>query len=243
MKTIIVNDKFNNKKLMSLLFDEFPNSSKNIFYKALRQKDIRINNHKVSENVLLHTGDEIKIYIPDSLLDNINFTPEILYEDEYILVLNKPKGIEVTGNNSLSLLLNKLMNYSYIEPCHRLDRNTTGIVIFAKSKIALDILNEKFKTQEITKFYKCKVCGIMNKKHDILKAYLFKDRKKSIVYISNMKKKGYREIITEYMVLEENLSKQFSILEVILHTGKTHQIRAHLSFIGHPIIGDRKIWG
>lgn len=86
------------------------------------------------------------------------------------------------------------------------------------------------------------VYGIFNKKHDILKAYLFKDKKKSMVYISNKLEKGYKEIITEYTVLEENKNENYSLLEVILHTGRTHQIRAHLAHISHPIIGDRKIW-
>ncbi len=131
---------------------------------------------------------------------------------------------------------------SSLLPCHRLDRNTSGIVIFAKNAESLNILLEKFKHHEITKFYKCKVYGLLSKKHDILTAYLFKDSKKSLVLIRDKIEKGFREIITEYKVLEENISLNYSILEVILHTGRTHQIRAHLAHIGHPIIGDRKIW-
>lgn len=127
-------------------------------------------------------------------------------------------------------------------PCHRLDRNTEGIVLYAKNSEVLEILLEKFKNHEIIKYYKCKVIGAFKKKHDVLNAYLFKDNKKSIVYISDEAKKGYRPIKTEYAVLEENKEKNYSILEVVLHTGRTHQIRAHLAHIGHPIIGDRKIW-
>lgn len=120
--------------------------------------------------------------------------------------------------------------------------NTNGLVLFAKNNESLDILLSKFKSHEITKFYKCKVFGILDKKHSILNAYLFKDTKKSMVYISKENKKGYKPIITEYTVLDEYIPENYSILEVILHTGRTHQIRAHLKYIGHPIIGDRKVW-
>lgn len=95
---------------------------------------------------------------------------------------------------------------------------------------------DKFKSNEITKIYKCRVYGIPQKKHEILNAYLFKDSKKSLVYISNKPKTGYRKITTEYRVIEENILENTSILEIILHTGRTHQIRAHLSYIGYPII-------
>ncbi len=240
MRELVVNSKFNNKSLNSFLMNEFPCLTQNTFYKALRKKDIRVNNIKVNENVSIHTGDIIKVYILDEFLFGNRENIPIVYEDENILILNKPKGIEVTGENSLEETLSKMHNNIY--PCHRLDRNTNGLVIFAKSTAALDILLEKFKSQEITKFYICKVVGVLVKKHDILKDYLFKDSKKSMVYISKDTKPGYRPIITEYTVLEEDKIENYSILEVRLHTGRTHQIRAHLAFIGHPIIGDRKIW-
>ena len=237
MKVVFVNNKFNNKRLISLLENEFPSARKSVFYRALRKKDIRINNLRTSENSILHTGDEVRLYISDTFLFP-SFS--VVYEDDYILAIDKPKGIEVLGNNSLTSLLQK--DYCFIAPCHRLDRNTEGIILFAKSESILEILLDKFKSHEVIKMYKCKVYGILKKKHDILKSYLFKDSKKSMVYVSDKLEKGYKEIITEYRVLEENVKENFSILEVLLHTGRTHQIRAHLSHIGHPIIGDRKIW-
>ena len=241
MKNLIVDEKFNNKKLSSFLFNEFPCLTQNTFYKALRKKDIRMNDIKISDNITVHTGDNIKIYILDKYLFDQDISCEIVYEDQNILVVNKPKNIEVTGENSLTEMLMKKYPETNLNPCHRLDRNTEGLVLFAKSQEVLNILLEKFKTSEISKYYKCKVFGILKQKHQILKAYLFKDSKKSVVYINDEPKKGYRPIVTEYTVLEENKFQNFSILEVVLHTGRTHQIRAHLAHIGHPIIGDRKI--
>lgn len=242
MKSLIVNDKFDGKKLISFLRIEFPKMSQNTIYKALRKRDIRVNQVKVSKNVIVHEGDNIELYILDKFLFGETLELDIVYEDENILVINKPKSIEVTGKNSLTELVQESFKSLSIMPCHRLDRNTKGLVLFAKKPEALEILLSKFKNQEISKFYKCKVLGILNKKHDILEAFLFKDNKKSMVYISEKLKKGYVPIKTEYTVIEENKDKNYSILEVILHTGRTHQIRAHLAYIGHPIIGDRKIW-
>ena len=240
MRNLVVSQKFDGKKLTAYLSHEFPNLSQGAIYKALRKKDIRVNDIKVSENITIHEGDDIKIYIIDSILFGEEKKLNVIYEGENILAVNKPKGIEVTGEKSLTDLVHKQYNNSSIMPCHRLDRNTEGIVLFAKNKEVLEILFEKFQNHEIVKYYKCKVIGIPKKKHDVLEAYLFKDTKKSIVYVSNEKKQGYRPIKTEYTILEENKEKNYSILQVILHTGRTHQIRAHLAHIGHPIIGDGK---
>ena len=240
MRNLVVSQKFDGKKLTAYLSHEFPNLSQGAIYKAFRKKDIRVNDIKVSENITIHEGDDIKIYIIDSILFGEEKKLNVIYEGENILAVNKPKGIEVTGEKSLTDLVHKQYNNSSIMPCHRLDRNTEGIVLFAKNKEVLEILFEKFQNHEIVKYYKCKVIGIPKKKHDVLEAYLFKDTKKSIVYVSNEKKQGYRPIKTEYTILEENKEKNYSILQVILHTGRTHQIRAHLAHIGHPIIGDGK---
>lgn len=104
----------------------------------------------------------------------------------------------------------------------------------------MEILLLKFKNKEIKKNYRCTVIGILDKKEDLLKAYLFKDNKKSLVYISDTPKKGYMEILTKYKVLSEDKRNNTSILDVELITGRTHQIRAHLAHIGHPILGDGK---
>ena len=244
MKKIVVTEKYNNKKLNTFILDSFPNLNPNILYKSLRKKDIRINDKKVSENVLIHTGDEISIYIVDDLLLNKkDFTLDIIYEDNNILIINKPEGISVTENDLNEKSLSQIIKEKYnndVNPCHRLDRNTKGLVLFAKTQEALDFLFEKFKSKEIEKHYLTKVSGIVNKDHDILKDYLFKDSKKNLVYISKEPRKGSQEIITEYIVLSRNNKENTTLLEIILHTGRTHQIRAHLSFIGYPVLGDGK---
>ena len=104
-----------------------------------------------------------------------------------------------------------------VEPCHRLDRNTKGLVVFAKNKESLEILLEKFKNHEIEKHYKALVYGIVKEKHKILNDYLFKDSKNNVVYISETKKTGYQEIITEYTVISENKENNTSLLDVNLH--------------------------
>ena len=237
MKILVINEKQNNKKLDKAIFESFPYLKENTFYKALRKKDIRLNDKRISENIVVHTGDTLKIFISDELLES---KPEvsIIYEDDFILVVNKPINLEVTGENSLTTILEK--DYDFIKPCHRLDRNTTGLVLFAKCEEALNILLDKFKHHEIEKHYLATVYGIIPKKQDRLEAYLFKDNQKSLVYISDTPKKGYQKIITSYKVIKENKKENSSILDVNLETGRTHQIRAHLAHIGYPIIGDGK---
>ncbi len=250
MRTININNKNDEKKLNNVLQKEFPALSLNTIYKALRKKDIRVNNVRINENITLHTGDIVKVFIADEFLftDKSNNASKVsckstdipvIYEDSNILIVDKPSEIEVTGDNSLTTVLSAKYGFT-IYPCHRLDRNTTGLTLFAKNKQSEQILFDKFKNHEIEKHYICRVYGVPPKKHAILNDYLFKDNKKSMVYISNTHKKGYQNISTEYFVLSSNKSNNTSILEVILHTGRTHQIRAHLAYIGYPIIGDGK---
>lgn len=240
MRKLNVPEKYNGKKLTKFILDTFPNLSPNMLFKALRQKDIKINGTRVNKDCVIYTNNEILAYIADDLLFAVPDL-DIIFEDENILIINKPNNLEVTGENSLTNYVHlKYSTSNFLPmPCHRLDRNTTGLVLFAKNESSLNILLDKFKNHEIRKKYLALVYGIPKVKKARLESYLFKDNKKSMVYISDDFKIGYQKIITSYSVLEE-YSNNSSLLEVEIETGKTHQIRAHLAHIGYPIIGDGK---
>ena len=240
MKKLIVPNKYDGKKLSKFIFDSFPYLSNSVFYRALRQKDIKVNGSRVNSDCTIFQNSELLIYISDDLLfPSIDL--DIVYEDKNILIINKPTNIEVTGNDSLTDIIHKKFSTNGFlpMPCHRLDRNTTGLVLFAKNEVSLEILLDKFKNHEIKKSYSAWVYGIPKTKHAKLESFLFKDNKKSVVYISDVYKSGYKKIITSYSVVN-SFDSNSSFLEVEIETGRTHQIRAHLAHVGHPIIGDGK---
>lgn len=242
MKTLIVTSKEDGKKLNTYLTSHFPHLRQNAFYKALRKKDIRINGKRIAENIVLHTNDEVIVYIPDDILEGKLPQPihlQVVYEDPNIAVFFKPAGMEVEGPGSFTDFIHQIRSSVY-QPCHRLDRNTSGLILYAKTPEVLAILFEKFKKREIEKHYRATVIGIPKKKAAILTDFLFKDTKKSKVYVSSTPKPGYVKIITQYKVLSSDPISNTSVLDVQIHTGRTHQIRAHLAFIGYPVLGDGK---
>lgn len=210
--------------------------SPNISYaecnKLLRKKDIKVNNKRVNSNVDINIGDEIVVY---NKIVKLNI--EKCYEDENLLIVNKPILIEVSNDKGNSLFDEIKKEYPNIIPCNRLDMNTMGLVIFAKNQDVFKEIKQAFDDKKITKVYIAKVFGTP-KKYAVLNDFLFKDSDKKMCYIENKKTNKNEEIRTEYKLI--NSEGEISTLEVKIHGGKTHQIRCHLSYYKLPIVGDNK---
>ena len=234
------------------------NAPLSFIYKLFRKKDIKVNGKRVDINYILQENDIIDIYLKDDLLKTFN-TPkkielekidlDIIYEDDNILIINKDPGVlihEGEENKKANTLNNMILNYLltkgeytmsnlYTPSCvHRLDRNTSGLIIASKNLETSKILLEQFKSKnKIEKYYLALVKG-KTSKSGIIEKKLLKDEKKKIVTINN----NGQEAITKYKLITQN--EKYSLLKVQLLTGRTHQIRVHMSSINHPLVNDEK---
>ena len=197
--------------------------------KLIRKKDVKVNGVRVKADFKTDVGDKIEVYYDgeDKRADTV------LYQDENVLVVYKPSGI--TSEDFYALLCKKYSGVGFI---HRLDQNTDGVMIFSLNADSEKELLYGFKHRTFDKYYLAEVVGTPKKASDELVAYLVKDAEKSEVRVFDSPVKGSEKIITSYTVLKS--SGETSLLEVKLITGKTHQIRAHMAFYGHFIIGDGK---
>ena len=200
------------------------------FAALLRSRDIRVNGARTGKNIKLCVGDEVVYYTTPAQEGKPSHN--IIYSDENIIVCDKYSGVSTEER-----FPERFQNGRYFA-VHRLDRNTEGLIIFAKNQESEKELLSAFKERRIRKTYLALVKDNFKKDGDLLTAYLCKDEKTSLVKISDTPRAGFVKIVTEYKVLERDGG--LALVQIKLHTGRTHQIRAHMAHIGCPLLGDEK---
>lgn len=258
MKEIVINSNDANQRLDKFLTKFMPQLPKNMLYKSLRKNCVRVNGkHIKNGDYVLNEGDVLSLYFKDEFFTPLKkivktcAVPDIVYEDENIILVNKKIGTSVhagdkdAGDTLIDIITSYLSASGSFDSekehsfspalCNRLDRNTSGIVIAAKNAAALREINEKIRSREIKKLYLCIADGHMEGS-GVLTSHLTRHEKR--VSVSDTPSENSKPIKTAYTVLASN--EKNSLLEIELMTGRTHQIRAQLSHIGHPLTGDKK---
>lgn len=264
MREFEIGEKESGQRMDKFLKKYLNLAPQSFIYKMLRKKNITLNGHKADGSEIIHEKDKICLFLADETINKfhgdilwdstgINNEPDILYEDEDILLVNKPVGILSQKATKKDISMNEIIIDYLIKNgtisreelamrkpsvCNRLDRNTSGIVTFGKNLCGTRMLSEGLKGRTIEKYYLCVVKGVIHQR-SVINGYLQKNEKTNKVSVSKeMPSQDAEKIVTEYIPICNN--GKYSLLKIKLHTGKTHQIRAHLASTGHPLIGDYK---
>ncbi|MGN0961471.1 MAG: pseudouridine synthase [Christensenellales bacterium] len=224
------------EKLIKFLIHNIQGMSFGSAQKSIRLGKIKVNGKKIKDNIDINIGDDIEIYEFKKAMPQV----PIIYQDNNILIVNKLAGIECATRDKSSentYSLEEIFESENAIVVHRLDRLTEGLVVIARNKEIARKFEEYFRLKKIDKFYKACVYGVPSKT-GIFTAYLKKNSSTALMEVIDTPKDGYKEIITEFNIIKS--FNNYSLIDIKLHTGRTHQIRAHLSHLGYGIIGDNK---
>ena len=220
------------KRIFDLILENKPTLNFSILQTILRKKDIKVNNKRILKNFEVNVGDKITAFLPDRQDKEI----EKIFENEYIIIANKPQGMEVTTRDKMfsdSLCMEEILNAN---ACHRLDKNTEGLVVFAKNETAQKIMFEVFKEHQIEKRYLAIVSGNVKKSGDFLQNYLKKEQ--NFAKICQKSEKDAKPARLKYYI--KNKKDDLFLIDINLMTGRFHQIRSQLSHHKIYVLGDEK---